>query len=127
MTEALSIIRLGEDAAGESHFGDVAMPFALAQFAPPAEPFLTTALQPAEGYVAIRIPVGLKGELHRSPHRQILFCQAGALKVTASDGGVRTVAAGDVWLMEDNRGRGHWSEVASTVPFDAVIIRLPES
>jgi quercetin dioxygenase-like cupin family protein len=66
------------------------------------------------------------GVLHRSPHRQILFCMAGALKVTATDGGVRTICAGNVWLMEDTRGKGHQSEVVSPGPFDAVIILLAE-
>ncbi|MGO4564850.1 hypothetical protein AB4Z52_07215 [Rhizobium sp. 2YAF20] len=78
----------------------------------------------AKGYVAIRIPAGWAGELHRSPHRQILFCLSGALKVTASDNEMRLVEAGSVWQMEDVSGKGHWSEVATPVPFDAVIILL---
>jgi hypothetical protein len=81
-------------------------------------------LRQAQGYVAIRIPVGWTGVLHRSPHRQILFCTAGALKVTATDGNVRTVSAGNGWLMEDTMGKGHESEVVSPVPFDGVIILL---
>ena len=126
MTEALRVLRLGEDEAGESHFDDFEMPRPLTNFAPPAMPFFVSAVQKATGCVAIRIPVGWIGALHRSPHRQMLFCWGGALKVTATDGSVRTIGPGNVWLMGDNKGKGHKSEVVSEVPFDAVIILLPE-
>jgi hypothetical protein len=49
---------------------------------------------------------------------------SGTLKVTASDNEIRLVEAGSVWQMEDVSGKGHWSEVATPVPFDAVIILL---
>jgi hypothetical protein len=124
MSDAFDVLRLTEDAAGESHFSRFDLPLTETPFAPPALPFLVSPVMPAKGYVAIRIPVGWVGELHQSPYRQILFCMAGALKVTASDGEVRLVEAGSVWQMEDVHGKGHWSEVPSPVPFDAVIVLL---
>lgn len=126
MTQSLRVFRLSEDAAGESHFDEFEMTRPLTNFAPPAVPFFVSAVEKATGFVAIRIPVGWVGNLHRSPHRQMLFCCAGALKVTATDGSVRTIGAGNVWLMEDNTGKGHKSEVVSAVPFDAVIVVLPD-
>jgi quercetin dioxygenase-like cupin family protein len=124
MDSAYDVIHLTEDAAGESHFGAFALPLHETEFAPPARPFQVSPIMPAKAYVAIRIPAGWVGELHRSPHRQILFCMSGALKVTASDGEVRLIQAGSVWQMEDVSGQGHWSEVPTEVPFDAVIIVL---
>lgn len=124
MGTAFNVLHLTEDAAGESHFGQFDLALKETPLAPPALPFLVSSIMPAKGYVAIRIPVGWIGELHQSPHRQILFCMAGALRVTASDGEVRLVEAGSVWQMEDVHGRGHWSEVPSPVPFDAVILLL---
>jgi hypothetical protein len=124
MDTAFSVLHLTEDAAGESHFSQFELALKETPFAPPALPFLVSPVLPAKGCVAIRIPVGWVGELHQSPHRQILFCMAGALKVTASDGQVRLVEAGSVWQMEDVHGKGHWSEVPSRVPFDAVIVLL---
>jgi hypothetical protein len=124
MTARLRVYRLTEDALGESTFEDAELDRTLNSFAPPAIPFYTSAIEKASGYTAIRIPVGWVGELHRSPYRQMMFCCAGALKVTATDGSVRTVKAGDAWLMADNHGKGHRSEVVSDVPFDAVIILL---
>lgn len=123
----LRVYRLSEDKSGESFFDEFELPRTLSNFAPPAVPFYISAIEKAAGYTAIRIPVGWIGELHRSPYRQMLFCCAGALKVTATDGSVRTVKAGDAWLMADNHGKGHQSEVVSEVPFDAVIIILEKS
>ena len=123
----LRVYRLSEDKSGESSFDEFELSRTLNKFAPPAVPFYTSAIEKAAGYTAIRIPVGWVGELHRSPYRQMLFCSSGALKVTATDGSVRTVKAGDAWLMADNHGKGHQSEVVSKVPFDAVIIILEQS
>jgi quercetin dioxygenase-like cupin family protein len=81
-------------------------------------------VEKASGYVVIRLPVGWVGDPHPSPRRQILFCLSGAVKITASDGEIRTIKASDAWLMEDTNGKGHRTEVASDEPFDAVIILL---
>jgi hypothetical protein len=124
MGNAFNVLHLTEDAAGESRFTEFDLSLHEIAFAPPAHPFLVSPTMSAKGYVAIRIPVGWAGEIHRSPHRQILFCLSGALKVTASDGEVRLVEAGSVWQMEDVNGKGHRSEVATPVPFDAVVILL---
>lgn len=124
MGNAFKVLHLTEDATGESHFREFDLPLHEIAFAPPAQPFLVSPTMPAKGYVAIHIPVGWAGEMHQSPHRQILFCLSGALKVTASDGEVRLVEAGSMWQMEDVSGKGHWSKVATSVPFEAVVILL---
>jgi hypothetical protein len=33
---------------------------------------------------------------------------------------------GEAWLMEDTAGGGHHTEVVSDVPFDAVVVQLPD-
>ena len=124
MTIPLSVLRLGADAAGESHFDSFTIERSLQDFAPPAHPLFMSAIEKVSGYAVLHLPVGWGGERHPSPHRQILFCLAGALRVTASDGDSRMVKAGDAWLMEDTRGAGHKSEVVSEEPFDAVVILL---
>jgi quercetin dioxygenase-like cupin family protein len=122
MTATHRVIRLSEDAAGESHFDDFEVILALTDFAPPAPSFLVSAVADAAGYVLVTLPVGWVGELHPSPHRQILFCLSGALKVTASDGASRVIDTGSAWLMTDTEGKGHQSEVVSDKSFEAVII-----
>ena len=126
MSELYEFVLLTEDEAGESHFRTGEIPRALRNFAPPAPPFFVSAMQTASGYVVIRLPVGWVGEAHPSPHRQILFCLAGTLRVTASDGEPRMINTGDAFLMEDTRGKGHRSEVISSEAVEAVIIQLPD-
>ena len=127
MTGSFRVLHLREDAAGESYFDELEVSQLLTQFAPPALPFLVSSTETASGYAVISIPVGWIGKRHPSPHRQILFCLSGALKVTASDGTTRIVDTGNVWLMEDTRGKGHESEVISRVPVNAAIVFLPGS
>ncbi|HVY20929.1 MAG TPA: hypothetical protein VHA70_12755 [Bauldia sp.] len=125
--EPVEIERLTEDAAGESHFDSFTVERPLMEFAPPALPFFASSVQPARGFVHVRIPKGWVGAAHPAPQRQICFCLGGALKVTASDGTVRTIGPGDAWQMMDVTGKGHAAEVVSDVPFDAVMVLLPES
>ena len=54
----------------------------------------------------------------------MMFCLAGELRMTASSGETRTIAAGDCVLMEDTSGKGHITEVTSVGPVKAVMIRL---
>ena len=126
MPPSYRVIRLSEDAAGESHFDSLEVEQTLSQFAPPALPYLVSAIDAASGYSVIRIPVGWLGERHPSPHRQMCFCWAGAVKVTASDGAIRMIEPGTIWLMTDTQGKGHESEVVSAVPFEAVLVFLPD-
>jgi quercetin dioxygenase-like cupin family protein len=127
MSASFRVIRLSEDAAGESHFDDYEVNQQLSQFAPPALPFLVSPAETASGYAVIRIPVGWVGERHPSPHRQMCFCWSGVLKVTASDGEVRTIEPGKIWIMSDTGGKGHRSEVVSDEPFEAAIVFLPNA
>ncbi|MEK1852302.1 MAG: cupin domain-containing protein [Phyllobacterium sp.] len=124
MTASRRVVRLKEDAAGESHFDDYEITLEVSDFAPPAPSLLVSSVGDASGYVVVRLPVGWVGERHPSPHRQILFCLSGELKVTASDGEIRMVKTGSAWLMADTRGKGHETEVVSDEPCDAAIILL---
>ncbi len=127
METSFGVIRLTEDAIGESHFDAFEMAREFSDFAPPAPSLLVSSIGAASGYVVIRLPIGWVGEPHPSPHRQMLFCLSGTLKVTASDGGVRLVETGTAWLMADTRGKGHRTEVISDCPCDAVVIFLDDS
>ena len=124
MTASRSVVRLTEDAAGESHFDDYDVILEDTDFAPPAPSLLASTIADASGYVVIRLPAGWVGEPHPSPHRQILFCLSGSLRVTASDGASRVIEAGRAWHMADTHGKGHKTEVVSDGPCDAAVILL---
>ncbi len=124
MSDTFDVVRLTADQAGESRFHSYQVPLSLQDFAPPAQPQFVSTVEPAVGYVRIRLPIGWIGEAHPSPRKQILFCLSGSMNVTSSTGEVRTIAAGDAWLMGDTSGKGHRTEVVAG-PVEAVIIQLP--
>jgi len=112
------------DEAGESHWRDVEVPLEERSFAPPAKGILISDPEPAKALVFLRLPVGWDEPIHPSPIPQTLICLAGAVRVTASDGEVRDIGAGDVWRMEDLHGKGHHTRVIGDRDFDATIVQF---
>jgi hypothetical protein len=127
MSAPLSVLRLYANASGESCFDNSEIARELSNFAPPAAPLFASRIEAATGFAALRLPVGWFGERHPTPRRQILFCLAGKVRVTPDIGEPRTVATGEAWLMEDTHGFGHITEVISDVPFDAIVVQLPNA
>ena len=125
-TLPFTVQRLTESPSGESRFDSFEIACPLKQFAPPEADFFASATQAATGYVIIQIPAGWVGQFHPSPHAQIMFCLSGAFKVTASNGDVRVIEAGEAFLGVDTQGKGHRSEVISDEPLVAVLVQVPE-
>jgi quercetin dioxygenase-like cupin family protein len=121
MRAGKKVLRLYADAAGESRFADDGVTLSLQEFAPPL--FVSSA-DAASRYIVMRLPAGWFGEPHAARRRQIMFCLAGRLKVTASTGDARVIETSDAWLMEDTTGKGHATEVISATDAEAVIIQL---
>jgi hypothetical protein len=119
----MNLIRLYSDAAGESHFEQVDLKLTLREFAPPAVAFHISEPQTAKAYLLLQLPVGWIGEMHVSPKRQIMFCLSGSVKITSSTREERVIDAGMGLLMEDTTGKGHISEVISTMPVTQVIVQ----
>ena len=67
MTELLHILRLSEDASGESHFDNLTIARSLQDFVPPAHLLFISTVEKASGYAVLRLPVGWVGERHPSP------------------------------------------------------------
>ena len=122
--KSVRVVRLSADEDGQSRFDSVQIDLVLQQFAPPAAPLFVSEVRPALGYVVLHLPPRWIGEPHPSPHRQMLFCLAGTMKVTSSVGEVRIISAGEAWLMGDTLGLGHRTEVVSDKGVDAVVIQL---
>jgi quercetin dioxygenase-like cupin family protein len=121
---SLNVIRTYTDDQGRSGFDSYSISQTLQQFAPPADPVFVSARGAATGYVVIYMPPGWVGKPHPSPHRQILFCLSGGMRITSSTGEIRTLNTGDAWLMGDTTGEGHKSEVTSKEGTNVVIVQL---
>jgi hypothetical protein len=126
MAAPVLALRLFANGSGASCFESFEISRHLRDFAPPAAPLWSSDIAPASGYTVVRLPIGWNGEKHPTPKRFLLFGLQGRMRITPDVGEPRIIAAGDVLLMEDTTGAGHFTEVVSEVPFDAVMIQLPE-
>lgn len=114
---------LYSDEAGESHWRDVDVALEIKSFAPPAQSIEISRARATKQMLFLRLRAGWNEPVHPTPQRQSLVCLRGSVRVTASDGGIRDIGAGDVWLMEDVGGKGHHTRVTSDHDFEAVIIQ----
>ncbi len=123
--DAMPVLHLTEDAAGISHFSDLAVPLDPGGFAPPAPPMPISGVEPATGLLYLVLPAGWGGAQHPSPRRQVAFCLSGRLRVEAGDGEVREFGAGAIWRMEDVAGSGHTTTVLGGDDVRLAIVQLP--
>jgi quercetin dioxygenase-like cupin family protein len=91
---------------GTAGFEDGDIPFAPAEFAPPAPPLDVSPAVPAREMLCIHFPAGWTDPAHPSPARQWMFILSGRGETTAG-GETRLWQAGDVFLLEDTEGVGH--------------------
>lgn len=107
----INVMRIFADAAGRSHFEDLQVEMASADFAPPAPPLDVSSFTPAARYGFLRAPAGWYGDWHPAPRRQVVFSLSGEVEVEVTDGEVRRVTPGSVVVLEDTKGRGHTTRV----------------
>lgn len=113
------------DDAGESHWREVDIVLQTRSFAPPAQNIEISDAEPAAAFVFLRLVAGWDEPAHPTPLCQTLICLRGRVRVTASDGDVREIGPGDVWRMEDVRGKGHHTAVISDEDFEAAVVQFP--
>ena len=114
MVIPLAYLRIFVDDTGRSHFEECTLPLQTRDFAPPTTPLEVSELIPADGFAALRFAPGWSGPWHPSPYRQWIFLLSGSITVTVGDGTERTLAAGDIVLLEDMGTRGHLTRVNGT-------------
>jgi len=101
----MKIIRLYADDKGESHFQDIEV-----EFEAPTPSGRVSARQPATGIIFREVPGEYDLDWHPAPRRQYIVNLDAGVQLTASDGEVRRVKAGEVVLVEDTWGKGHLSK-----------------
>jgi hypothetical protein len=100
----MRIHRLYPDEHGETHFEDVEVQFTQATSAG-----RLSAWQPATGIMFRQVPPDYDLDWHPAPRRQYIINLDAGVQITASDGEVRRIGAGEVLLVEDTHGKGHLS------------------
>ena len=118
--------RIYADADGESHFEDLELALTSTNFVPPAPPVdISTPVQAAT-VAFVRLPPGWVDVTHPVPRRQFITMLAGALDVTTSDRETRHFQVGDVMLVEDTIGKGHFGRVTGAGDVLLQIVALPD-
>jgi len=100
----MKIHRLYADTKGESHFEDVEVTFTESTRAGRFSPRL-----PATGIIFREVSPDYDLDWHPAPRRQYIINLDAGVQITASDGEMRRIGAGEILLVEDTWGKGHRS------------------
>ena len=101
----MKIHNLYTDENGESHFRDIEI-----EWAENAARQQIVEAVPATGVIFRETEAEHNVDWHPAPRRQYIVNLDAGVKITASDGESRFIAAGDVILVEDTTGKGHLSD-----------------
>nr|VFJ95812.1 MAG: hypothetical protein BECKH772A_GA0070896_100929 [Candidatus Kentron sp. H]VFK00221.1 MAG: hypothetical protein BECKH772B_GA0070898_101829 [Candidatus Kentron sp. H]VFK04452.1 MAG: hypothetical protein BECKH772C_GA0070978_101829 [Candidatus Kentron sp. H] len=112
-SDTISYTRIHADSDGTSHFEDIDVTMASMSYAPPAPPMAVSDPIEADRFVFVGAATGWVGDWHPSPKRQFVFFLGGVFQVRVGDGETRRFGPGDVLLLEDTVGQGHFSQVIS--------------
>ena len=115
----MHVVRIYADAAGESHFEDLAFPLH-----DRGEIGRLSDLIPASGVIIRETPPTYDYGWHNAPQRQIVVLLVGSIEIEASDGEKRQLHAGDLLFAEDTAGRGHRTRTLGGVTRSSLFITL---
>lgn len=115
----MKISRIYSDADGETHFGDVEIPLHFS-----GEIGLLSMFQKATGIIFRETPEDYDFVWHNSPRRQYVIILEGAVDFTVSNGEARRFAGGDVVLLEDTSGKGHYSRTVKGQRRKSIFVTL---
>ena len=107
----------GED--GESHFGELELPYTL------MVDRIVPQVMPATGVEFRCSPDGTFFDWHPSPMRMYMVTLEGVVEFATGDGSKRAFHPGDVLLVEDVTGKGHttkcigeWVRITVAIPHE---------
>ncbi|MFQ3546885.1 MAG: hypothetical protein SNJ56_00975 [Termitinemataceae bacterium] len=117
----MNISRIWADAAGESHYQDIKVPYstvnALGKLSDPI---------PVTSMILRENEPGYDYDWHTAPRRQYIVMLAGFVSIQVSDGETRTFGPGDIVLVEDTTGKGHKSWSPDGKSRKSIFLPLPE-
>jgi hypothetical protein len=100
----MRIHNLYTDKDGESHWRDIEV-----EWAEERRGSRLSKRLPANGIIFRQTKADNDLDFHTAPRRQYIVNLQGSVKITASDGEVRVIGPGEVFLVEDVTGKGHKS------------------
>jgi len=97
-----NVTRIYSDAAGESHFEDIAIPLKSN-----GEIGFLSDEEPVKGIIFREVADSYNFDFHNAPQRQYIILLDGGVIIETSLGDIRTFATGEILLVEDTTGKGH--------------------
>jgi hypothetical protein len=101
----MKIHRLWVDERGESHFQDVEV-----RLDESSRAGRVSARIPVSGLIFREVQPDYDLDWHPAPRRQYIVNLDAGVQITASDGEMRKIGAGEILLVEDTWGKGHLSK-----------------
>ncbi|MBV9825397.1 MAG: hypothetical protein JO001_06965 [Alphaproteobacteria bacterium] len=101
----MRIHNLYVDDKGETHFRDIEV-----EWVEEGAAGKLSKRMPATGIIFREVQPTYDLDWHPAPRRQYIINLDAGVQITASDGEVRTIGAGEVFLVEDTSGKGHLSK-----------------
>ncbi|HSG05834.1 MAG TPA: hypothetical protein VLB09_05510 [Nitrospiria bacterium] len=115
----MKIHHLYSDADGESHFANLEID--LKQNTGIGK--LSETI-PVTGLIFRHVPPTYDLDWHNAPRRQYIVNLDAGVRITASDGEVREIGAGEILLVEDTTGMGHLSQSVAGQARNCLFITL---
>lgn len=101
----MRIHNLYADENGQSHFRDIEI-----EWVEETRGGKFSERLPATGIIFRQVQPDYELDWHPAPRRQYIINLDAGVQITAGDGEVRVIGAGEVLLVEDTHGRGHLSK-----------------
>jgi len=115
----MRIHNLYEDEQGESHWRDIEVAWTEMTPGGPA-----SSREHASGVIFRQMPTTYDLDWHPAPRKQYVIQPDGDTQITASDGEIRVIKAGEIVLVEDINGKGHKSKNVVGRPFNVMFVAL---
>lgn len=115
----MHVHNLYADESGETHWRDIDIPW--------TEEGLDSKLSecfPATGIIFRQVPGDYDFDWHRAPRRQYCINLDAGVRLEARDGESRIIGAGEVFLLEDTTGKGHYSTAVDGKVRNCIFVTL---
>ena len=114
-------VRIFADAEGNSHFEDGMFPVDVIKLQSGEEARVHSVAVAGNASMLMLEP-GAFEDWHPSPASQMMVIIQGEAEVGASDGELRYLTPGTIFVMDDNVGRGHTTRTIGDVPHIGMMI-----
>jgi uncharacterized protein DUF861 len=115
----MKITRIYPDSNGETHFGEFDIPLRDS-----GEIGMLSQLQKATGIIFRETSGDYDFSWHNTPRRQFVIILNGGVDFTVSDGETRRFGGGDVVLLDDISGKGHYSKAVKGQRRKSIFVTL---